>query len=67
MTIKLICSIFFLNKSFYSIVNFISIDGLNSNPKLLADDTALLPVVLNINSTANDLNSDLIKISDCAF
>ena len=42
-------------------------DGLNSNPKLFADDTSLFSVVQNINSTANDLNSDLIKISDWAF
>ena len=42
-------------------------DGLTSNPKLFADDTSLFSVVQNINSTANDLNSDLIKISDWAF
>ena len=36
-------------------------DGLNSNPKLFADDTSLFSVVQNINSTANALNSDLIK------
>ena len=42
-------------------------DGLTSNPKLFANDTSLFFVVQNINSTANDLNSDLIKISDCAF
>ena len=42
-------------------------DGLTSNPKLLADDTSLFSVVQNINSRANDLNSDLIKISDWAF
>ena len=39
-------------------------DGLTSNPKLFADVTSLFSVVQNINSTANDLNSDLIKISD---
>ena len=39
-------------------------DGLNSNPKLFADDTSLFSVVQNISSTANDLNSDLIKISE---
>ena len=38
--------------------------GLTSNPKLFADDTSLFSVVQNINSTANDLNSDLMKISD---
>ena len=42
-------------------------DGLTSNPNLFADDTSLFSVVENINSTANDLNSDLIKISDWAF
>ena len=42
-------------------------DGLTSNPKLFADDTSLFSVVQNINSTANDLNSDLIKISDWDF
>ena len=35
---------------------------MTSNPKLFADD-----VVQNINSTANGLNSDLMKISDWAF
>ena len=39
-------------------------DGLTSNPKLFADDTSLFSVVQNINSTANDLNSDFINISD---
>ena len=42
-------------------------DGLTSNPKLFANGTSLFSVVQNINSTANDLNSDLIKISDWAF
>ena len=42
-------------------------NGLTSNPKLFADDTSLFSVVQNINSTANDLNSDLIKISDWDF
>ena len=42
-------------------------DGLTSNPKLFADDTYLFSVVHNINSTANDLNSDLIKIGDWGF
>ena len=44
-----------------------SSDGLTSNPKLFANDTSLFSVVQNINSTANDLNSDLMKISDLAF
>ena len=42
-------------------------DSLTSNPKLFVDDTSLFSIVQNINSTANDLNSDLIKISDWAF
>ena len=42
-------------------------DGLTSNPKLFADDTSLFSVVQNINSKANDLNSNLMKISDWAF
>ena len=42
-------------------------DGLTSNPKLFADDTSLFFVIHNINSTANDLNSDLMKISNWAF
>ena len=42
-------------------------DGLTANPKLFADDTSLFSVVHNTNSTANDLNSDLMKISNWAF
>ena len=42
-------------------------DGLTSNPELFVDDTSLFSVVQNIYSTANDLNSDLMKISDWAF
>ena len=42
-------------------------DGVTSNQKLFADDTSLFSVVQNINSTANDLNRDLMKISDWAF
>ena len=42
-------------------------DDLTTNPKLFADDTTLFSVVQNINSTANNLNSDLIKISGWAF
>ena len=42
-------------------------DGLTANPKLFADDTSLFSVIHNINSTANDLNSDLMKISNWAF
>ena len=42
-------------------------DGLTSNPKLFAENNSLFSVAQNINSTTNDLNSDLIKISDWAF
>ena len=42
-------------------------DGLNSNPKLFPEDTSLFSVVQNINLAANDLNNDLIKLSDWAF
>ena len=42
-------------------------DGLTSNPKLFADDTSLFSVIHNINSTANDLNSDFMKISNWVF
>ena len=42
-------------------------NGLNADSKLLADDTSLFSVVQNINSAANDLKSDLMKISDWAF
>ena len=52
--------------SFLIYINGLS-DGLTSNPKLFADDASHFSVVQNINSTANDLNSDLIKISDWAF
>ena len=42
-------------------------DGLTANPKLFADDTSLFSVIHHINSTANDLNSDLMKINNWAF
>ena len=42
-------------------------DGLTSNPKLFVDDTSLFSVICNINSTANDLNSDLMTISNWGF
>ena len=38
-------------------------DGLSSNAKLFADDTSLFSVVHNPNTTAKDLNNDLVKIS----
>ena len=42
-------------------------DGLLSNPKLLTNDTSLLSVVHNINSTANGLNNDVMKTSTGLF
>ena len=42
-------------------------DGLTSNPKLFAENTSLFSVIYNINSTANDLNCDLMKISNWGF
>ena len=42
-------------------------DGLTSNQQLFRDDTSLFSVVSNINSTANDLKSASMKISDWAF
>ena len=38
-------------------------DGLSSNAKLLADDTSLFSVVHNANTTAKELNNDLVKIN----
>ena len=42
-------------------------DGLTASPKLFGDDTTLFSAIHNINLTANDLNSDLMKISSWAF
>ena len=39
-------------------------NGLNSNAKLFADDTALCSVVHNITASANLSNSNLSKIND---
>ena len=38
-------------------------DGLSSNAKLFADRTSLFSVVHNANTTAKELNNDLVKIS----
>ena len=38
-------------------------NGFSSNAKLFADDTSLFSVVHNPNTTAKDLNNDLVKIS----
>ena len=42
-------------------------NGLNSNFKLLADDTSLFSVVHNITESASLLNSDISKINECAL
>ena len=39
-------------------------DGLTANPKLFASYNSLFSLIHNINSEKNDLNSDLMKISD---
>ena len=39
-------------------------DGLNSNPKLFADETSLFSVIDNIKPKANDLKSDLSRIME---
>ena len=42
-------------------------DGLSSNAKSFADDTSLFSVVHNVNSTAKELNNDLVKISSWTY
>ena len=42
-------------------------DNLDSSPKLFAHDTSHFSIVCNIQSSTNDLNADLTKISDWAF
>ena len=42
-------------------------DDLSSNPKLFADDTSLFSVVHDKNTSANELNNDLRKISNWAY
>ena len=42
-------------------------DGLSSNAKLFADDISLFSVVHNANTTAKELNNDLVKISRWAY
>ena len=41
--------------------------GLSTNAKLFADDTSLFSVVHNANTTAKELNNDLVKISRCDY
>ena len=43
------------------------VDNLSSNGKLFADDTSLFSVLHNGNTTAKELNNDLIKISRWAY
>ena len=42
-------------------------DGLSSNAKLFPDDTSLFSVVHDANTTAKELNNDLVKINRCAY
>ena len=41
-------------------------NGLQSNPKLFADDTSLFSVVDDIHLSSSELNLDLTKVSDWA-
>ena len=62
-------------KDLYSVHCFLDIliyindlsDDLSSNPKLFADDTSLFSVVHDKNTSANELNNDLRKISNWAY
>ena len=47
-------------------INYLS-DGLTSNSELFTDCSFLSSVIQNINSAANNLNSDLMKISEWSF
>ena len=42
-------------------------DNLTSNAKLFADETSLISVVHDVNTSAKELNDDLKKINDWAF
>ena len=42
-------------------------DNLTSNTELVADNISLFSIVRNINSATNNLNSDLMKVSDWAY
>ena len=42
-------------------------DGLSSNAKLFPDDTSLFPVIHDIDTSTNELNSDLYQINKWAF
>ena len=42
-------------------------DGLQCNPKLFADDTSLFSTVYNINEVTDNLNNDIVKITQWAY
>ena len=42
-------------------------NGLSLIAKLFADDTSLFSVVLNANTTAKELNNNVVKISNWAY
>ena len=42
-------------------------EGLTTNVKLFADDTSLFSVIHNTQTSANDLNKDLMIINNLAF
>ena len=42
-------------------------NGLSPNAKSFVDDTSLFSVVHNANTTAKELNNDLVKISRCTY
>ena len=42
-------------------------DGLSSNTKLSADNSFLLSVIYNVDTSANELNNNLHKINNWAF
>ena len=52
--------------SFLIYINDLS-DSITSNVNIFADDTSIFSTVLDVNSSASNLNSDLQKISECAF
>ena len=52
--------------SFSIYINDIS-DNLTRIAKLFADDTSLFSVVHDVNTSAKELNDDLIKVNDRAF
>ena len=55
------CFTMFYTWTILRYINDLSND-LASNPKLFADDTSLFSMVENMNKSANDINSDLVKI-----